>query len=69
MNTLAMIENKFGVNDTGFIDFPLSRQDIASYTGAAYETIYKLLVEFANTDLIKTDGKSIGILNRDKILS
>jgi len=69
MNALLMIEKKFGVNDTGFIDFPLSRQDIASYTGAAYETVYKLLVEFANTDLIKIDGKSIGILDRGKILS
>lgn len=62
MKTLLTIEKKFGVNEEGFIDFDLSRQDIAAYTGAAYETVYKLLAEFTNAGLIKTNGKSIGIL-------
>jgi CRP-like cAMP-binding protein len=61
MKTLLAIRNKFGTNEAGFISFDLSRQDIASYTGAAYETVYKLLAEFTNAGLIKTQGKSIAI--------
>ena len=64
MKTLLALEQKFGVNDEGFVNFEISRQDIAAYTGAAYETVYKLLAEFANSDLIKTEGKKIAILNR-----
>jgi CRP-like cAMP-binding protein len=62
MKTLLAIEKKFGVNDEGFINFELSRQDIAAYTGAAYETVYKLLAEFTNSGVIKTEGKKIGLL-------
>jgi CRP-like cAMP-binding protein len=63
VKTLRAIENKFGVDDEGYINFPLNRQDIAAYTGAAYETVYKLLAEFTNAGFINTDGKKIKILN------
>jgi CRP/FNR family transcriptional regulator len=63
MKTLLTIESKFGINDKGFISFDISRQDIAAYTGAAYETVYKLLAEFTNSGLIKTEGKSIAIIS------
>jgi CRP-like cAMP-binding protein len=63
IKTLLTIEKKFGVNEEGFINFDVSRQDIAAYTGAAYETVYKLLAEFSNSGLIKTEGKKIGILS------
>jgi CRP/FNR family transcriptional regulator len=59
---LTDIEKKFGTNEEGFISFPVSRQDIAAYTGAAYETVYKILTEWAEAGVIKTDGKHIGIL-------
>ena len=29
--------------------FAITRQDIAAYTGAAYETVYKLLTEFTES--------------------
>ena len=63
MKTLLTIESKFGKNDKGFISFDISRQDIAAYTGAAYETVYKLLADFTNSGLIKTEGKSIAIIS------
>jgi CRP-like cAMP-binding protein len=61
-NTLQVLRNKFGMNDEGFISFPVSRQDIAAYTGAAYETVYKILTEFTAADVIRTDGKFIALL-------
>jgi CRP-like cAMP-binding protein len=62
-NTLLYLEDKFGKDEKGFIGFPVSRQDIASYTGAAYETVYKLLTEFSAAEFIKTDGKNIAVLS------
>lgn len=61
---LLAIEKKFGVNEAGFINFTLSRQDVASYTGTAYETLYKLLMEFTESGFIKTDGKDIAIIHK-----
>jgi CRP-like cAMP-binding protein len=66
-NALLTLEDKFGKNAGGYIDFQISRQDIASYVGAAYETVYKLLAEFNQAGLIRTDGKEIGLVDREKI--
>lgn len=62
---LLAIEKKFGINKEGFISFTLSRQDIASYTATAYETLYKLLMEFTEAGFIKTDGKGIAIISKE----
>ncbi|HMH21234.1 MAG TPA: Crp/Fnr family transcriptional regulator [Puia sp.] len=60
---LLAIQNKFSNNEQGFISFAVSRQDIAAYAGAAYETVYKILTEWTSSGVIKTDGKYIGILD------
>ncbi|HZE82927.1 MAG TPA: Crp/Fnr family transcriptional regulator [Puia sp.] len=61
---LLAIESKFSSNEKGFISFAVSRQDIAAYTGAAYETVYKILTEWIGSGVIRTDGKYIGIADR-----
>jgi CRP-like cAMP-binding protein len=66
-NTLLILQDKFGMNASGYINFPVSRHDIASYTGSAYETVYKILAEFTHSKFIKTDGKEIAILNVKQI--
>ncbi|MGN6436998.1 MAG: Crp/Fnr family transcriptional regulator [Agriterribacter sp.] len=60
---LLTLEKKFGTKANGFIGFTINRQDIASYTGTAYETVYKLLGEFAEAGFIKTDGKDIAVVD------
>jgi len=60
---LITLEKKFGVNENDFIAFTISRQDIAAYTGATYETIYKLMMEFAEAGFIKTSGKDIALID------
>lgn len=64
---LLVLEKKFGVDENGFIAFTISRQDISSYTGTAYETVYKLLNEFAEAGFIKTDGKEIAVVDREEL--
>jgi CRP-like cAMP-binding protein len=61
---ILTIEKKFSSNGEGFISFAVSRQDIAAYTGAAYETVYKILTEWTTAGVIRTDGKYIGIVDR-----
>jgi len=63
---LLTLKGKFGVRD-GFIDLALSRQDLASYTGATYETVFRVLNELAEESLIKLSGKKLGILNSEKL--
>ncbi|BAV07610.1 CRP/FNR family transcriptional regulator, anaerobic regulatory protein [Filimonas lacunae] len=66
-NALLKLEHLFGLTEEGFININISRQDIASYTGTTYETVFRLLTEFTQENLIKTDGKSIALLEKDKL--
>jgi CRP-like cAMP-binding protein len=61
---LLSLEAGFGTQEQGFIRFPVSRQDISAYTGAAYETVYKLLLEFTAANMIRTNGRQIAITGR-----
>lgn len=62
VSTLQLLQTKFGQDTEGFIAFEISRQDIASYAGTTYETVYKLLIDFENQGMIRTVGKKIQIL-------
>jgi CRP-like cAMP-binding protein len=68
-NTLLTLSNQFGTNTDGYINFPINRQDIASYIGSAYETVHKLLAEFTREGWIKSDGKAIAVLDRNQLES
>lgn len=58
---LLNLKRKFGANASGYLSFTLSRQDISSYIGAAYESVYKQLLEFEEAELLKTRGKEIAL--------
>lgn len=47
--------------------FSISRQDLASFAGTTYETIYRNLQEFIQEKLIAVDGRSITILHDKKL--
>lgn len=68
-NALLALEDKFGRDESGFIAFTVSRQDIAAYVGTAYETVYKNINEFVELGYIKTDAKAIALLDREAIRS
>jgi CRP/FNR family transcriptional regulator, cyclic AMP receptor protein len=67
-NALILLQQKFGFNKDGFIDLALSKQDLASYIGATYETTFRVLNELIEERLVAVSGKSITILNEDKLL-
>lgn len=64
---LIYLAKKFGTTTEGWLDLPLSRQDLAAYVGAAYETVFRMLQELAEEQLIKISGKDIAIINLDKL--
>ena len=62
-NTFILLKKQFGQDENGSINVDLSRQDIASYSGTTYETLFKVINELARTDKIRPLGKRINILD------
>lgn len=50
-------------------DITVNRQDIASYAGTTYETVFKFFTELLNQKIISASGKTISILQPDKLKS
>lgn len=60
---LLSLKQQFGLTAQGFIDIELTKQDIASYAGVAYETFFKVTQEFLQNSLIEVEGKSYRLIN------
>ncbi len=65
--SLLSLKTKFGVATDGTIDIILSRQDLASYAGTTYETVFRILNEFIQEEIIKLTNKNIEIINVKKL--
>jgi CRP/FNR family transcriptional regulator len=65
---ILTLHEKFGTQQDDFIDLTLTKQDLASYTGATYETVFRVLNELSEENLIKLSGKTIGVLNQQKLI-
>ena len=66
--SLLSLENKFGTTADGSIDIILSRQDLASYAGTTYETVFRILNEFVQDGLIAVSNKNIRLLNQPVLI-
>ena len=62
---LLQLSDLYGTNDKGFIDIALSRQDLASFAGATYETVFRVINDLVKEKLIKLSGKSIAITDHE----
>ena len=67
-SSLLSLKNKFGTAKDGEINIILSRQDLASYSGTTYETVFRILNEFIKEDLISINNKNITILNEQQLI-
>ncbi|MGI4019938.1 MAG: Crp/Fnr family transcriptional regulator [Janthinobacterium lividum] len=65
---LINLSKQFGYTTDGFIDIELSRQDLASYIGATYETLFRVINELILDETIEISGKQIKVLNNKKVL-
>lgn len=64
---LISLQCQFGESTDGFIGIDLSRQDLASYAGATYETVFRMMNELVNEQLITLSGKRIRIANYEEL--
>jgi CRP-like cAMP-binding protein len=64
---LLMLQDQFGLTKDSFINIELSRQDLASFSGATYETVFRVINELINEGLLVLSGKSISIANRPQL--
>lgn len=61
--TLIYVENSFGIDNKGYLNVVLSREDFASIVGTATESTIRILSQFKKEGLISTEGKLIKIEN------
>ncbi|MGN6638571.1 MAG: Crp/Fnr family transcriptional regulator [Mucilaginibacter sp.] len=57
------LRERFGTSPDGHIGIEITRQDLASFAGVSYETLFKVINEFTEEKLIEISGKSIRIIN------
>jgi len=65
LQALLTLEEKFGMTAEGFINIIISRQDLASFAGTTYETLFRVLNELSAENIIITNEKQIKILKRN----
>lgn len=65
---LISLKNQFGLNEQGFVNIELTRQDLASFTGAVYESLFRTINDFTEKGLINITGKNIAIKNEALLL-
>jgi len=65
---LLHLKELYGENEKGFINIDLSRQDLASFAGATYETVFRVINELVKEKLIRLSGKSIAIADRNGLV-
>ena len=65
---LLTLKEKFGIDIDGFINIEISRQDLASYCGTTYETLFKMLNELTDEKSISLNEKKIKIINDEGLL-
>ncbi|EDM38637.1 transcriptional regulator [Pedobacter sp. BAL39] len=66
---LFHLRTQFGINTEDCINITLSRQDLAAFTGATYETVFRTMNELIQDELIGLKGKEISILNEEKLFA
>lgn len=66
-DTLLLFDRTFGVDDEGFLNIKLSREEIANAIGTATESSIRLLSQFKKDNLIELKGKKIKLLNTVKL--
>ncbi|MEN9684382.1 MAG: hypothetical protein RLZZ28_168 [Bacteroidota bacterium] len=67
--SLLTLKEKFGTTKDGLIDITLSRQDLSSYAGATYETVFRMISELTAEQIIELSGKQIRILDVHKLMA
>ncbi|HTL08455.1 MAG TPA: Crp/Fnr family transcriptional regulator [Chitinophagaceae bacterium] len=66
--SLMMLRDTFGQTPDGAIAITLSRQDLASLAGTTYETVFRIMTELVQEEIISLTNKDICILDNDRLV-
>jgi len=66
-DSLLMLKEQFGLDEDGNINIVTSRQDLASYAGTSYESIFRIMNELVNDKVIEVKDKNIKIINEHQL--
>jgi CRP-like cAMP-binding protein len=66
-SAVIAVSQAFGMGEDGYLNISISRQDIASYAGTIYETVFKVFSEWIQSGIISTEGKKMRILDEVKL--
>ncbi|HCY00962.1 MAG TPA: Crp/Fnr family transcriptional regulator [Bacteroidales bacterium] len=61
---LLMLETNFGINEEGYLNITLTREELANIVGTATESVIRLLSEFKSEEIIVISRKYIKLNNR-----
>jgi CRP-like cAMP-binding protein len=61
------LKQQFGLDENGYIAIEMSRQDISSFAGTTYETLFKVLNDFARQNIVMLTGRKIHIMDESKL--
>ncbi|GAB2982132.1 FNR family transcription factor [Mucilaginibacter puniceus] len=62
------LKKQFGLNTKGAINIELAKQDLASFSGAAYESLFRTINDLVAENILTVEGKSIFIKDEYKLL-
>lgn len=66
---LITLQDQFGTRKEGAIGIVLSRQDLASFAGATYETVFRVINDLIKEGIVAIKGKEINITDYEKLHS
>lgn len=66
--SFTALKKQFGQDAEGYIAIELSRQDLASFSGSSYETLFKVINEFTERKIVQFTGRRIKIVKEKKLL-
>ncbi len=62
------LKKQFGLDKDGYIAIELSRQNLASFSGSSYETLFKVITELTLQKIIVFSGRKVKIVKEKKLL-
>ncbi|MEO6850093.1 MAG: helix-turn-helix domain-containing protein, partial [Mucilaginibacter sp.] len=65
--SLLTLKDQFGTTADGTINIELMWQDMASFSGATYETVFRVVNELSKEKMIAATGKKIRILDTERL--
>lgn len=65
---LLKLKEKYGLNKDGFVDITITKQDIASYAGTTYETVFRIMNELKDEAIIEMQSKIFKVINQEALL-